>query len=78
MVHHMATHPNTVRHAAELRAELARQQISSRELARRVGETPTWVHRRVAGITEISIGDLDRFAKALGVSMADLMPRESA
>ena len=68
---------NTTSHdASELRAELARQRISARELSRRVGETPTWVHRRVVGTTEMTVSDLARFAEAIGVPITQLLPKD--
>jgi transcriptional regulator with XRE-family HTH domain len=38
------------------------------EIARRVGEDPTWVSSRVRGSTEIKGDDIPRLAAALGVS----------
>jgi transcriptional regulator with XRE-family HTH domain len=38
------------------------------EIARRVGEDPTWVSSRVRGSTEIKGDDIPRLASALGVS----------
>jgi transcriptional regulator with XRE-family HTH domain len=63
--------------AQELRAECARQKISGREIARRLGEHPMWVHRRLAGDQELSIDDLARISAVLGLAPADLMTKKS-
>ena len=59
--------------AANLRAELARQRISGRELARRLGENHTWVSRRLAAEQEITVDDLGRIAAVLNVPAASLL-----
>lgn len=62
--------------AAELRAVMARKQIGRRELARQMDKSHTWVSRRVAGDTPISVEDLGEIAAALGVPMHALIPNE--
>lgn len=59
--------------AAEIRAEMARQRLSGRELARRIGESPQWVSHRVNAVQSIDTDDIPRFADALGMSTADLL-----
>lgn len=61
------------RAAAEVRAELARQQVSARKLAADLGETHTWATRRVKGVVPMSTDDLERIASYLGVPMARLL-----
>lgn len=55
---------------AEIRAELARQRISGRELARRLGNTQMYVARRLSGEVDPSAGDLAAFAAVLQVPVA--------
>lgn len=52
--------------AAEVRAELARQQISGREFARRLDRHHIWVARRLKGEVPISADELRQFAYTLG------------
>jgi transcriptional regulator with XRE-family HTH domain len=59
--------------AAEVRAELARQQVTGRRLARLVGESPAWAARRLAGATAIDADDLERIAHAIGVPISSLL-----
>ena len=64
--------------AGELRGALGKADMSGHEMARQMGESPTWVHRRLKGKTEISIGELARFADVLGVPLVSLLPQDSA
>lgn len=52
--------------------------MSGRELARRLGESPMWVQRRVSGTGPISIDDLTRIAAVLDVPAARLLPERAA
>lgn len=60
--------------AEELRALLARRRMSGRDLAKRLGTSPSWVSYRLTGTTEIGLTDLERIAAELGVEVADLLP----
>ena len=60
--------------AANIRAEMARQRISGRELARRLDMNPTSLARRVAGDVDISLDELAHIADALRVTVAALLP----
>jgi transcriptional regulator with XRE-family HTH domain len=51
--------------AAQLRAEMARRQISASGLATRIGVEETWVRRRMRRQREITMADLERIAAAL-------------
>ena len=53
--------------AAQLRAEMARRELSPTDLARRIepAVSETWVRRRMRRQREISIEDLERIAVAL-------------
>ncbi len=59
----------THRVAAEIRAELARQQMSQREFARKLGIDPALVSKRLAVAPGRSwtVDELDRIAIVLGV-----------
>lgn len=59
--------------AAEVRAELGRQRLSSRELARRMGVETTWMHRRVTAKIPFSMGELVAVAGLLKVPASKLM-----
>ncbi len=61
--------------AAEIRAEMARKQISGRELARRLGRSANWVSLKVSGSQRLDLDDLAIIATALGVTVVDLFPR---
>ena len=61
--------------AAEIRAEMARQRMSGRELARRVDKPETTVARYLRGETAMSIDDVEDFARALDVTTIDLVER---
>ena len=60
--------------AAEVRAEMARQRISARELSRRSGLAQATLARKVRGDAELGLDDLDAIACALGVDVVDLIP----
>lgn len=46
---------------------MARQQITQRQLAERIGESQPWISDRLRGRTDPTVADLDRIAAALGV-----------
>ncbi|GIF08723.1 hypothetical protein Asi03nite_62610 [Actinoplanes siamensis] len=58
----------TQRVSTELRAEMGRQRISQRELARRLGVNQAVISRRLAGEQfSFTTAELDRIAEILGV-----------
>src|SRR5438309_1532697 len=59
--------------AAELRAEMARQEHSRRWLAEQVGAPHNTVARWVGGDTAPPLDALDAMCRALGMSVADLL-----
>lgn len=60
--------------AAEVRAELGRQQLSQRRFALMLGVSYPWVNRRIGATdVEITLEDLERMAKALNVPVQRLM-----
>lgn len=65
--------------AEEIRVALTRQRMSQRQFAAKLGVSPAWLNYRLTGVQEIGVNDLNRIAKALGLSVFDLMPsREDA
>lgn len=66
--------PLTDRVAEEIRALMARQRMSGRELARRLNVSASWVNYRLTGSQPIDVNDLELIAEALGVDAAELLP----
>lgn len=62
--------------AEEIRALMGRRQINKVQLAKRLGVDETWVGRRLNGRQGFGVDDLPKIAAILGVSVADLLPRE--
>ena len=59
--------------AAEIRAEMGRQTVTSAALAMRLGKPKQTVHRWTAGQTPISIDDLDAICAALNLGVGELL-----
>lgn len=59
--------------AANIRAELGRQNKTRAALAREMGVTEMWVSRRVNAQTPLTVDDLTRIADALDVATTDLL-----
>jgi transcriptional regulator with XRE-family HTH domain len=59
---------------AEIRAEMARQQITQQALAHALGWRQDYVSRRLNGAARLSIGELEAIARALGRTVASLLP----
>lgn len=57
---------------AELRAEMARQNLTRSDLAAKLGKVPMWVSRRLNGETRLTFDDADLICTALGVSLTDI------
>lgn len=65
--------------AAEIRAEMARQRITQRDLAASAGLTTAYLSRRLTGDVALSTEDIERLAGALGVPISELAsPRLAA
>lgn len=64
--------------AAEVRAELGRQQITQHQLAARLGWAPALLSRRLTGRTPLRTDDIERIAQVLGVPLSQLIPVEGA
>lgn len=67
--------PLAQRVAAEIRAELGRQNHSRRWLAEQIGQSHVTVSRWVNGDGPMSFDSLDAICEALGVSVADILRR---
>lgn len=59
--------------AAEVRAELGRQQLSVNELARRLGMSQPYLSRRMTGAVPLDLQDLEAIATELGVTVESLI-----
>lgn len=59
--------------ASNVRAEMARQLYTSRDLADALGISQSAASRRMTGTTEFSFADLERTATWLEVELADLL-----
>jgi transcriptional regulator with XRE-family HTH domain len=61
----------------QIRIALAERDWNQIDLAGAVGENEKWISRRMLCQTSLSLNELDRIAGALGVTAADLLPREA-
>lgn len=60
--------------AGEIRASMARQRITGRQLAQQLGKSHMWVSYRLTETTPIQLDDLQQIARALEVEITDLLP----
>ena len=70
------TQPNTLAGsvAAEVRAQLARRQLTGAALAASIDRSEMYVSRRIRGDVPFDLVDLEQIARFLGVAVADLLP----
>lgn len=59
--------------AAELRAQMARHQVTGGELGRRLSRSDMWVSRRTSGKTAMTVAEIHEIAAALGIEPAVLL-----
>jgi len=59
--------------AGNLRAHLARVELTERDAAARIGVDPHWLHRRLHGRGNISLDDVERIAEALNIPISDIL-----
>jgi transcriptional regulator with XRE-family HTH domain len=64
--------------AGEVRALLARRQISGKQLAAHLGISQFAVSRRLRGQTSFSLDELSAAADFLGVALEDLLSAKDA
>ncbi len=70
------TQPSTLADsvAAEVRAQLARRQLTGTALAAAIGKSEMYVSRRLRGGVAFDLEDVEQVARFLGVAVVDLMP----
>jgi transcriptional regulator with XRE-family HTH domain len=59
--------------AEELRVAMTRQQVTGRELARRLHVSAQWVSLRTRGTVAMNTDDMEMVAGALGISLDALL-----
>ena len=67
----------SARVAEEIRVALARKRITQRSLADDLGVSVMWVNDRVNCVKDISLGDLERIARALDLRVSDLLTADA-
>ncbi|HET6874660.1 MAG TPA: helix-turn-helix transcriptional regulator [Acidimicrobiales bacterium] len=60
---------------AQIRAEMARVRVTGAELARRLGVPASWVQRRTAGVSAISLDEVEILCTGLGLDALELITR---
>lgn len=63
----------TVRVAEEIRGLMGRRNISRVKLAEQLGQSRTYIGRRLSGETAFDLDDLEAIARVFGVPVAALM-----
>jgi transcriptional regulator with XRE-family HTH domain len=70
---------NLPRYASgQLRAEIARRDLTVRELAELLGVSEMWVSRRSRGRVQLSLADIERISDALGLPTQFFTDRTAA
>lgn len=59
--------------ATELRAAAARRSLSGAALARRIGQPPLWVQRRLSGAVDCTLEDLVTLCDGLDAYVLDVV-----
>lgn len=59
--------------AATIRAEMARQRVTQRQLVERLGWTQPYISRRMAGHVAFDVDELSAIADAIGVPTEDII-----
>lgn len=63
--------------AAEIRAEMARQQITGQDLAPLIGMSRSTLSRKTTGAAQMTMHDLEAISAALGVEPWEMVRRAS-
>lgn len=63
--------------AAEVRAEMARQQMTQQVLARQLGTTQQTLSRRMTGEVPFDVFELQRIADIFGVPVTHFFPSDA-
>ncbi len=61
----------------QIRAEMARQELTTTQLAARLGVSDMWVSRRLRGVTDLELTELERIADALSLPVGIFLERAS-
>lgn len=61
----------------QIKAEMARRDLTNEQLAGRLGVSDMWVSRRLRGIVPIAVGELEDIAVALGMPVEPFLERAS-
>jgi transcriptional regulator with XRE-family HTH domain len=64
--------------ADEVRVAMTRRRMSGRDLATKLGVSPSWVSYRLSGKQPIDLNDLLRIANALEIGVHQLLPSPEA
>jgi transcriptional regulator with XRE-family HTH domain len=64
--------------SAEIRAEMARQDLSQTELAALLGQSQSWVSRRISGAVALSTTEIEQIARALRVPISQFTSARQA
>jgi transcriptional regulator with XRE-family HTH domain len=59
--------------AAELRAYLARRDLTIDDAAELVGVNPSWLARRLRGTTKLTLEDIELICTRLGIPIGDVV-----
>jgi transcriptional regulator with XRE-family HTH domain len=59
--------------AAEIRAQMARHQMTQGQLARRLGMSPATLSRRLLGVFPFTVDDIYQLADIFGVAPSALL-----
>jgi transcriptional regulator with XRE-family HTH domain len=59
----------------QIKAEMARRDLTGEQLAVRLEVSDMWVSRRLRGITPIAVAELEQIAEALGVPVETFLER---
>jgi transcriptional regulator with XRE-family HTH domain len=62
----------------QIRAEMARQELTAGQLAARLGVSDMWVSRRLRGLTPIAVDELEQIANALNLPVSIFLERSAA
>lgn len=59
----------------QIKAELARRDLTNTQLAARLGVSDMWVSRRLAGTVPIAVAELEQIADAIGIPVGVFLER---
>lgn len=74
----ISAHNYSQRLSREIRACMARQEMSQQALAEAIGVSRTTLGQKLAGRTEFTVGEVDAIAQQFGISVSELLDRAEA